>query len=801
VVRGGRTAIAVAVGGWVLCGFVVLAVMWFAGDHPDSLPGLWDYPSAYLGDGILLPIAAGLLTVGIARLPKAGNERWIGLGAALVAAAGAAFAQWLWLRDDHPGLNWTLPRPHHFNAAGWWHAGYFVAVAATFAILLGVLLRRLGAARREPATVGLLGGAGTTAVLSGLLGYAALAVDDSTSATLAARTSLVALGLTAVVIIGLAAVALRRTTAALRRPLLMAVVFAAGVVIARHAPWSDQRTLVLGAAGAALLGIGVGLLALVPGIDMRDEYRPDPAAAAVAAVTASVGLCGTWTWAAEEVAHRRWVGAAAWLVGHLAMIVVVPLGAIAGAYQRWLRQAIDVMLVLGAISAIGLAAVLVGWWKETGADFVELTSLGLALAVASILFPVLRMRFVMEADEEERGADPDGSYTLPRTLRISASAALGMLIVVGIAGGFMLLAYTLAAAADRRYLPDAGAHPYAVPLIALGLALVAAATPLRMLHSRRRGQLRPVRIAAAVLVPLWPAALLVAGVYDLPPVNVVGLAGGLLLGLWSFDSVWCNTILFQGSRSDRLGWAVAGGLGVSGFVSGYFALTAALSTGVGTVYTWFNGIATATAVIAVHGLLGAVGGTLAVPPTTTRTRHGVGHNLLQDNALITLLYTMALVITAHTLLHVPPEVGFPARLAATILVCGPFLAYFLIPYQWLLGLNVGHLDREIKTRAADPTRVRAVIAREGRLLDRVRFLVRAGRHPTADASQHRFVRVLAAHIANQNAIGRAVVFLSVVGLLVLVSANAGAVFGFFRRYGRDQPRPARAVIAEPGSPG
>lgn len=134
-------------------GFGALLTFSFVVSSRAALPGLFDFWSATWGDGLLLPVSAAALVYSLTKLqPPGRHERLIMVIAAATAAAAGAATQIQWLRDNHPRLNWTLPRPHHFNAAGIYHAIFLVAASATFAVLWAGVLLRLTAARRLPRT-------------------------------------------------------------------------------------------------------------------------------------------------------------------------------------------------------------------------------------------------------------------------------------------------------------------------------------------------------------------------------------------------------------------------------------------------------------------------------------------------------------------------------------------------------------------------------------------------------------------------------------------------------------------------
>ncbi|MFI5896693.1 hypothetical protein ACIA5D_42005 [Actinoplanes sp. NPDC051513] len=138
------------------------------------MPGLFDFASATWGDALALPAMTALLVYAVRTLPAARGDRPFALVAAALAGALGVTSQALWLAAGHPRPNWTLPRPHRFTAAGWYHAAFVTAMCALIAGLLALALNRVTLAARRPWPVV---AAIAAAIACGLVFTALLAAD------------------------------------------------------------------------------------------------------------------------------------------------------------------------------------------------------------------------------------------------------------------------------------------------------------------------------------------------------------------------------------------------------------------------------------------------------------------------------------------------------------------------------------------------------------------------------------------------------------------------------------------------
>lgn len=179
----GQTRIGKALGNSALAAAITLVgvsgtMQWLWHTHDKSalgaeFHGYPDYLSATWGDAVCLPLAAATITFLLQRLAPTSGERSRALALALVGAAMGAYPNVRSLLDPAPVLNWTLPQPHHFTPAGWFHAGVAIVGAGLASAGVGTIIVRLAKTKTPPRDVPiaiavLIGAAGAFVFLVGL---------------------------------------------------------------------------------------------------------------------------------------------------------------------------------------------------------------------------------------------------------------------------------------------------------------------------------------------------------------------------------------------------------------------------------------------------------------------------------------------------------------------------------------------------------------------------------------------------------------------------------------------------------
>lgn len=137
-----RSASLLAASVTFIAGFGSLALLWVEQGRPLVASG-GGYRAATLGDAVLLPLVAGILTLCVLSLPSRQLDRFLVIAGGAIGGVAGLFVQFGVLADPHPVRQWLLSSPHHFSLAGWWHAVFFVTMSAFVSALWLLTLARL----------------------------------------------------------------------------------------------------------------------------------------------------------------------------------------------------------------------------------------------------------------------------------------------------------------------------------------------------------------------------------------------------------------------------------------------------------------------------------------------------------------------------------------------------------------------------------------------------------------------------------------------------------------------------------
>lgn len=131
-----------------LFGFAIMNVFWIFTPKQAGLMGLYDYLAATIGDGIFLPLLLGSLAYMVELTPKIDdtNENkktnFIAIGVGMLFGLAGIAIQVQWYLNPNINPNWTIPIPHHFNAAGIYHGFFFSAMFFSIAFLMTLFCMR-----------------------------------------------------------------------------------------------------------------------------------------------------------------------------------------------------------------------------------------------------------------------------------------------------------------------------------------------------------------------------------------------------------------------------------------------------------------------------------------------------------------------------------------------------------------------------------------------------------------------------------------------------------------------------------
>jgi hypothetical protein len=756
----------------LLTGFIALLTFWAFSPRSAALPGLFHYRSATWGDGLLLPVLTLSLLVLTSKLPKP-RRTW----PTWLARAGGAGAGLLliitWLADPHPDLNWTIPRAHHFNAAGTWHAVFLIAASGFFAGAWVELLRRLRAA--DDSDRAAAGSPLLALALGCSVGYAWLAAADSSGAsrTISGKGSLAALSVAFLILAGCLLWATHWSFAAVMRVgwggLLVAVAAVMFVDAFGHAKQFMFACAVVGALGAGLA------LAGAPGRRVRFsslELICVPAIFAIALLRA----VHTTTFLPVFIAPLLAVA--------FSIFTRTLLSDTAKRWQAWL----SVNYLAGAgISASLLAAGIFGLWLSehhvkayiTGGFL--LTLLGAILGATFLPYFKSDYESLMQAegDESARQADTrrpgQDQYQLAdeawvRLVGYAISAVASMLVLV------IALGPSLGWVDGTAHLPWWTMAGIGIALL-LNLPAIGAFSQARKEQPSEGPAVPPAggsRYAWRMLVPAGLAAAI--GIVALwhSTVNIFAIAQALLLTAFAAQNILGNGAWLHAKRVSRAAWWAAAVSCMSDAILIYWSLTVAVRPNgfpapVGdSLLAWLASVVLVIIVTEVTGCAVYVAG-----QQPYHTDYPPANNCAQDNFLLTCMWLVMAWVPQIVFAHIPA--GAPERLAAIGTILAGFLLLFGPAFLWTLENNDTHVVRQFRVRQAAQTpaldqltKAESSTDRIATLLPRIREYYRSVRHPSnpdEQLSQSDFLVRLSGHTAIQNAVALTLAAITIIGII------------------------------------
>ncbi|MER6133943.1 hypothetical protein [Streptomyces sp. NPDC001815] len=766
-----------------LPGFGALWVFWQAAGRSSELPGLFAFRSATWGDGILLPLLALCLRVMTERLrPATGivhRRRVVTAGAFAGAAVGVTVIV-MWLVEDRPALNWTMPKPHSFTAAGIWHAAFLVAACALFAWLavdLALHLRRSG----EAAVRRSLSSSWAAVALACTAGYAWLGISDAlgSGGSVGGSTSLAVLVGTAIVV-------------------GCALFFVPGGFHPRYAD--------------VLLTSAILTVCLIVFVEAHPHVEGLTYAALVSATACAVGLAGT-TVAGASISAVETLGVCG-LFGLVTVFVsttqsatlwtvfAAPLLAAAGAVAlRWCRSEVThppfqapitgPYLTGAGIAACLLAGATFGAWLGERENY-EITGAFVLTIVGAVLGGVFFQYFKSDF-EELMAIEGDPAHRSPDQLPGAAQRDVATRVWIRLAG-FSVAAFSGILVLTISLAPSLGWREGRTPVGWGTVAIVAATAALCVVlaggaladawrthpegEPRTAPERRDTQAWSCATCGLLMGATAATAIWQADAVNVPAMVQSIVMTLFAAEAICGNGMWLHFTRlgpSSRCALATvvpAVGLSIYWSLTGLIRPEGTAAALGPSLFAW------ACVALSVFALVAST--TSAVYVTggqPYQTDYPPLKCAIQDTFLLTILW-LTLGWAPHTVLtHVPESA--PERWAAIGTILAGFMLTFCPPFLWAIESNDTHVCRQRQIRRATeapsygPAFADASIERIAGLPKRIRryreALVNGEGISEVDRTVDHFIVRLSGHTAVQNAIALSIACISLVGAVGITS--------------------------------
>jgi len=651
----------------LVSGFGALNVASAIMTYSPKLRGLYSYRSAALGDGLLLPVWA----YGLARA-AAVRERWPGrtvlviAGAALAGGVAGVATQIAWLRSATTAPNWTIPAPHRFNFAGWYHAAFLSVASALFAAFGAALWLRV---RHEPPALALarLCGPGAFAVTCPPLAFACLLALDNvpTGQDPWHASTFVLPVVTLVILFVLLVSATHGRGIKVSTELTVASVLPVAAFTAIFWPGSVFRGLTVLIALAAMLG---GVAISPPSKLSRVEER------AVAAVLIGACLAGPVTVAASRSK-----------VAFTPMLVALAVGiALAGAERFALIRLANVpatstagdpgVLAVGSVLALACS----GAYLSDGGKYGGWIALVGPLLTLTIVAPWIYRRFDVVIEAEKRGVAAD---ELSRTKR-DAYQAIG-----GITGMALISLLSLSiGTAPTRHWHNGSWSALLLVMIGVAAAVLVMVVLVMLVASKRPAhQVAVSAICLAVwTVCQWVLFALVqpSGVVGVP----VSVLAALVVGLFVAEGIRGNMSSLHNMPFDGpvKVITVLSGLAAGSTVLWLVAMTAMVRGKPSSLFAAITAMTISVSAIQVLPYLAARSLHRQPPRQFVPATPLAG--VLQDSFVSLLLGIFVVWLPLAMLAHI----GDVQSWAQVNL---PYVAYLSAAYVWIMRNNVEHVDR------------------------------------------------------------------------------------------------------------
>jgi hypothetical protein len=772
----------------LLFGFISLLLFWEFGRNPVGLPGLFHYPDATWGDGVLLPLLALFLTILVGKLKKRPRRRWPTWIACAGGAAVGASVAFTWWVDPAPSVNWTTPRPHYFTFAGKWHIGFLIAASALFAGLWVELFRRLRADDSGKAMQLLVSPVIAGAVACGA-GYAGLAVADSARAgqTASGRGSLIAVAIAVALLVACLLWAAHGATRAVARTAVAGILAAAAIVafVDAHAH-TGPFMLLCAVAGA--LGAGVAL-AGAPGQAGHSKALQMISVPALFAFLTLIALRSTW----------------------LPAVILTPAVAIvASIFLRYLysdqRQRRSAWLSADYLAASGISACLLaagvfGLWLSNHQSNDYITAGFLLTIIGAVLGGVFLPYFKADFEKLMRiEGDPNlrqpGGQPSPQQ-RQAARDAWPRLGGYAVSATASMLVLTVALAPSLGW-HDGHAHvEWRQPLGIAVIAIILMTPTAHAISEARKQHPDPNHLNAPLGGSKYAWWSFAAGAFvavtgavwllHAASLNPLALLQAVLLAAFTLQNMLGNGAWLHTRRIQPVAQLAVTANALAVFVTTYWSLTEAVRPR-GSVST--IGLSFAAFVSAV--LFAAI--LVETTSCATYVAGGQPYNtdyppimgISQDTFLMTCMWFILGWMPQTVLAHVPANT--PERWSAVGTILAGFLLLFGPAFLWILENNDTHVERQRAARKVRPESGPGNLASATSSTDRIKTLPRRieglvrsirGRSDNLgpDLDDKEFIVRLSGHTAVQNALALILAVTTIIGIIGVSSGLAPTAVG------------------------
>ncbi len=768
-------------------GYVALILFWSLGVRRVGLPGLFHYPDATWGDGLLLPVLGFCQWFLIKRLDRPPNF-WPSLITYGLGAAAGGLLIFTWWADPRPSLNWTLPRPHYFTLAGEWHAAFLIAASGFFAGSWIELFRRLRTSvpnktSRVLASPMMAGAVACTA------GYAWLAASDSSRAvnTASGLGSLVAIAVSTLALIACLTWAADGALAKVVRSVVAGMLLAVALVVFTDT-YGRTGPFMLFVALAGALGAGVAL-AGAPGHGVRLINLETVAVSALYALLVLVA------------AH----------IARLIVVIIDPVAAIilsVGLRQLYSikehprRSWLSVSYLAGAgISACLLGAGAFGLWLSTQKANAYVTAGFLLTIIGAVLggvfLPYYRTDYIrlMQFEGDPAIRQPDGRPSSnQRRTAVEAWLRLGGYAISSTAS-MLVLTVALAPSLGWRAGAAGVAWKYPLTTLVIGMLLILPTIGALIQSRKQHAAHGPLFVPQSrdryvVASFLGGAAVSVLGAIFLAEhgaLNYLALLQSVLLTAFMALAMIDNGALLHAREVRPRAWFVIASNCLAITFVIYWSLSNAVQSTSAPTSIGISFAALISAILFIGSLVETASAVVYCSGEQPyKTDYPPFDNIAQDWFLMTCMWFLLAWTPQVVLAHIPE--GTHERWSAIGTVLAGFLLLFGPAYLWILENNDTHVERQRVVRKVRANGVLAGLAAATSSADRIKTLPRrahalersvhnARKNHSQELSEREFTVRLSGHTATQNGISLILAVSTVVGIIGVSSGLAPTAVG------------------------